>query len=159
MIANITIFLWLVFIGCLVYSLTKHLKTRNSQVHFFQTIKSDIPYIVIDIQGHSMNMLVDSGAGISLITESALSVLSYEDSVRSITLQGIVNESTPPDVVTVPISIKGREIKEDFVKVPVDDFAGFGRKYGISIHGLLGNEFFENTGCVIDYKNHSVSFD
>ena len=159
MIANIIIFLWLVFIGCLVYSLAKHLKTRNSQVHFFQTMKSDIPYITIDIQGNILNMIVDSGAGVSLITEEALTFLSFEESDREVTLQGIVNESTPPKMVTIPISVKGREVKEDFIRIQADDLAGFGKKYGVIIHGLLGNEFFEKTGCIIDYKNHSVSFD
>lgn len=158
MITNIIILLWLVFIGCLIYGLVNYLKTRNSQIHSFQALKSDIPYITIDIQGNQLNMIVDSGAGVSMVTEDALSFLEYYETEREVTLQGLVNESTPPKMVSIPINVKGNEVVEDFIRIQADDFAGFGRKYGVTIHGLLGNEFFEKTGCVIDYKNHSVSF-
>ena len=158
MITNIIILLWLVFVVSLICCLVNYLKTRNNQIYSFQALKSDIPYITIDIQGNSLNMIVDSGAGVSLITEEALSFLKYEETEREVTLQGIVNESTPPKMVTIPISVKGQEVKEDFIRIHADDFAGFGKKYGVIIHGLLGNEFFEKTGCIIDYKNHSVSF-
>ena len=59
-------------------------------------------------------------------------------------------------MVTIPLTIKGKVITEDFVVYDKQDIANFQVLYGIVLHGILGNEFLEKTGCHVDYKNHVV---
>lgn len=154
---NLVTVLWCVFlivVGVVLFYYSRHKGSRYS----FQNYNTvDIPYISLDIQGVLLNMIVDSGGAVSIITENALHQLSYEESKRQVNLNAITGENVPSKMVTIPVNISGKEVKEDFVVHPVSDFGGFEVMYGITIHGLLGNEFFEKTGCKIDYKKHTVT--
>lgn len=158
MMAYIIMVLWMVFLVTIVFSALYAVNTKGQSYMFQDTGIVDIPYITVNIQGIPMNMIVDSGGAVSIITVSALENISYEECQRQVSLNAITDESIPSAMVTVPISIGDREIREDFVVHDTGDFAGFGSMYGITIHGLLGNEFFEKTGCRIDYRKHSVTF-
>lgn len=155
MITDILIILWFLFIvlaiGVIVWKLSHRVQLYNF------TNKVDVPYITIDIQGHPFNMVVDTGCGVSIITANALSSIKYTDSTRKINLQAVTDETLPSDMVSVPITINGKELVEDFVVHYAEDFGGFQVSSGITIHGLLGNEFFEKTHCKIDYNKHTVS--
>lgn len=157
MIINIIVFLWLLFVlaalGIAIYNLK-----YGRQLFLFQNYaKVDIPYIIIGIQGHPLNMIVDTGAAVSIICENALQNLSFEPCQRSVQLNALTNESVPARMVTIPLTLKSSTLEEDFVVHPTEDLADFGHMHGITIHGILGNEFLERTGCRIDYKKHTVT--
>ena len=59
--------------------------------------------------------------------------------------------------VTIPLTINGKEFKEDFVIFSDEDMANFQAHYGITVHGLLGNEFLDRTKCHIDYNKHTIT--
>ena len=121
--------------------------------------KTDIPYITIDVQGKPLNMIVDTGCGMSLITKDAVKGLSVEKSPRKVGLSALTSDAIVPDVVVIPITIDGKQVCEDFAVYDEDDIANFQKLYGITIHGLLGNEFFQITDCVIDYSTHTVKME
>lgn len=120
--------------------------------------KTDIPYITIEVQGKLLNMIVDTGCGMSIISKDVASQLSVEESPRQVSLSALTPDSLSPKVVVIPVSIDGREILEDFALYDSDDIANFRALYGITIHGILGNEFFQSTDCNIDYNKHTVTF-
>jgi len=157
MTVNILIALWFAFIMTLAYIALNNV-TQGHRVFPFQNYdKTDIPYITIDIQGYSLNMLVDTGAGVSIISKEVLGVLSYTESSRRVNVSAITEDSIPAEMVTIPFSIGKKQFSEDFIVYDKQNIANFQVLYGITIHGLLGNEFLENTGCKIDYKNHSIT--
>ena len=119
--------------------------------------KSDLPFINIDVQGHSLNMITDSAAAVSIIRKDVLKNIAYEPSSRNINLAALTEESVNSEVVVIPININGKEIKTDFVVYDSDDIACF-RKHGIIMDGLLGVEFFKATKGLIDFKNQTVKF-
>ena len=120
--------------------------------------KTDIPYITLDVQGIPLNLIVDTGCGISIISRQAAKKLSFEESPRKISLSALTSDSLKePAVVVIPITVDNRQVYEDFVVYDNNDIANFQSNYGITIHGLLGNEFFQNTDCKIDYNNHTVT--
>lgn len=158
MIANIILSLWIIFLAALA-GLMLYRAHNNSGLYLpFQNYTTvGIPYVTLDVQGQKLNLIVDSGAAVSVITQEALSMVSYEPSMRQISISALTDENLPSGMVTIPINIDGTEIKEDFVVHPVDDLANFKVMHNIVAHGILGNEFFEQTGCKIDYKRHSVT--
>lgn len=159
MIANIIILLWLGFLITVVVLMIRYLHSKNREQYLFQNFGYvDLPYITIDIQGHLLNMIVDSGAGASVISQGALDILNYEPCQRKINMGAMTDEYIPVDMVTIPLTINGKETKEDFILHPAQDFCSFKTHYGLVAHGLLGNDFLDKYNCVIDFKNHSVTF-
>ena len=119
--------------------------------------KTDIPYITLDVQGKPLNMIVDTGCGMSIISKDAVDNIDVQESPRKVALSALTADSMNPKVVVIPVNIDGKQIYEDFAVYEGSDIANFQKLYGITIHGLLGNEFFQNTDCHIDYSNHTVT--
>lgn len=156
MMTDIIIFLWTVFLIITICILIRNNYNKREKYYFQNYTAVEIPYITIDVQGQPLNFIVDSGAAVSMITQRTLGHISYEPSPRKIEISATTNESIPANTVTIPITIKGNTIKEDFIVHSTDDLANFMVMHGIEAHGILGNEFFEKTKCRIDFKNHVV---
>ena len=158
MIANIIFSLWIAFVIVTIILLVYNLKSKSYKKYLFQNYsKVGIPYVILDVQGHPLNLIVDSGAAVSVITKEALGIVSYEPCMRRIEVSATTNESIPANMVTIPVNINGRELREDFIVHDVEDLANFKTQHGIVAHGILGNEFFDKTGCKIDYRKHVVT--
>lgn len=120
--------------------------------------KSDIPYITIDVQGHQLNMIADSGGSMCIIRKDVLNEIDYKSSTRAVEMRALTNEGLPSEIVTIPITINGKEFDTDFIVYDLDDIGGFKYKCGVEMHGLLGVEFFRATGGIVDFNNQTVKF-
>lgn len=153
------VFLWILFIIVVLAVITRILVHKKYSYLFMDWEKVDMPYITIDIQGNKFNMIVDSGASLSIIRKDAVDMLSsYEYIPRVVNLSAITDDSVRSNVISVPINIGDKEVKTDFVIYGGDDIAGFGSKCGVTIHGILGVEFFKKTKGKIDFNTQSVIF-
>lgn len=118
----------------------------------------EVPYITIDIQGHPFNMVIDSGAEASMITKEALDIISYEPCTQEIILTAMNGEKVPMSTVTIPVTVNGKEISENFIVHYSDNFCQFKTRYGLVAHGILGSSFLKRVDSFINFKNHSVTF-
>jgi hypothetical protein len=157
MICNILIFVGIILLLIALSYIAKQHINSTAKYSFQSWEKSDLPFINIDVQGHSLNMITDSAAAVSIIRKEVLKNLNYEPSSRSVNLAALTDDSVNSEVVAIPININGKEIKTDFVVYDSDDIACF-RKHGIIMDGLLGVEFFKATKGLIDFKNQTVKF-
>ena len=157
MICNILIFVGIILLLIALSYIAKQHINSTANYSFQSWEKSDLPFINIDVQGHSLNMITDSAAAVSIIRKEVLRDLNYEPSSRSVNLAALTDESVNSEVVAIPININGKEIKTDFVVYDSDDIACF-RKHGIIMDGLLGVEFFKATKGMIDFQNQTVKF-
>jgi len=156
MITTILIVLWFVFSAVLAYFLIKN-AINNTRVFPFQDYgKTDIPYITLDVQGVPLNMIVDTGCGISILLRNMVDKLPHENSPRQISMSALTSDSLATNVVSIPISFGKEQIVEDFALYDGEDIADFRTRYGIALHGLIGNEFMEKTGCKIDFTKHAL---
>lgn len=156
MVINVLIFLWVAFLIIVISFMVRKLFNRSYSYDFQNYDKTDIIYITVDVQGFMLNLLVDTGCGVSIISQDVLSQIEYKESSRKVQLAALTSDSLHSGMVTIPFTINGKQIEEDFVTYDKQDIANFQAHYGITIHGILGNEFLEKTGCKIDYKNHKV---
>ena len=160
MVTNIIIALWIVFMLFLVYRLLRNIfKERNESIihNFpFQYVWPDIPFITIDVQGNALNMIVDSGAAVSIISKDILDSITYEETDREYDLVAMTNESVPSNAIVIPITVNGKDVYEDFVVHSVEDLAGFKARYGVTIHGILGYNFLKKSGCKVDFENKKL---
>ena len=157
MVYNILIAIFITLVLFLVYKFLVA-RAQNAVMYPFQSWeKADLPFITIDVQGHKLNMITDSAAAISIIRRDSLKNLSYESNSRKVDLVALTDDGVSSEVVSIPITINGKEIKTDFVVYDSSDIACF-RRHGIIIDGLLGVEFFKATKGLIDFKNQTIKF-
>ena len=157
MICDIIILIGIVLLLLLSSYIARKYMSSTAKYSFQSWEKSDLPFITLDVQGHNLNMITDSAAAVSIIRKDVLKNLNYEESSRSVNLAALTDESVNSEVVAIPISINGKEIKTDFVVYDSDDIACF-KKHGIIMDGLLGVEFFKATKGMIDFQNQTVKF-
>ena len=154
---DILIFFGIALVFIALSFIAKRSMNSAAKYSFQSWEKSDLPFINIDVQGHSLNMITDSAAAVSIIRKDVLKNLTYEQSSRSVNLAALTDESVNSEVVAIPITINGKEVKTDFVVYDSDDIACF-KRHGIIMDGLLGVEFFKATKGLIDFKNQTVKF-
>ena len=155
--AAILILLWILFLISIVVSIVL---LHSSTTYEFQDFGNiDIPYITIDIQGNPMNMVVDTGCGVSLLNLQAIKdcELLYRECPRTVSLSAITDDTVHSSGITIDFTVGKKEVSEDFFLRNDEDFGGFMRMYGVQLHGLLGSSFFEKNNCEIDFKNHTLT--
>lgn len=154
------VYIWTVFGISVVIAFISYVIRKNIiKLHHYKFQGngiSDIPYVTIDIQGHKLNMIVDTGCGVSIITKDILDKLKYTSSDKTINLSALTSDSLKSNVVSIDFNIANKKFTENFVVYAQSNLANFETMYGITIHGLLGNEFMEHTNCKIDYNNHCM---
>ena len=156
MIVKIALTLWFLLIVVYCVVAVKRFLDRGYIYPFEENDLIGIPYVTIDIQGKPYNMLIDSGAALSIIRKDILNTLEYEESERKVSMQTLTPSDVPNSVVTLPITIGKTVVKDDFIVYETDDLANFQKLYGVVLHGILGNEFYIRTKCNIDYKEHRL---
>jgi hypothetical protein len=157
MSCDILIFFGIALVFIALSFIAKRYMNSTAKYSFQSWEKSDLPFITIDVQGHKLNMITDSAAAVSIIRKDVLKNLTYDRSSRSVNLAALTDESVNSEVVVIPITINGKEVKTDFVVYDSDDIACF-KRHGIIMDGLLGVEFFKATKGMIDFQNQTVKF-
>lgn len=117
----------------------------------------DIPYIIVEVKGKKLNMIVDTGCGVSIITKDTLNEVPHQECNRAVSLEALTSDSLDSGMVTIPVTVGNKEIMEDFAVCEHSDIGNFKAHCGITMHGILGNEFMEKTKCKIDYNKHTVT--
>ena len=153
---NFLILLWALFLVAVLIILFKTPKKIEFDFQNFGV--ADIPYITMDIQGHLLNMIVDTGCGISFINLPALEKynLEYTKTERKASVSALTPDSVEAGAVTIDFFVDTNKVSEDFFIVNHEDMGNFMRLYGIEMHGLLGSSFFDKYNCKVDYKNNKL---
>lgn len=159
MIGYVLLSLWALFIIVCLVEIAKKIVWKRRIFEFQEFDNVDIPFVTINIQGNLMNMIVDTGCGVSMLSESAIKdcELLYRNSDRKVSLSAVTNESVEMNAKKISFNIGKKEVTEDFFIHSADDFGNFRAQYGIECHGLLGSSFFNNYNCKIDYKKHTLT--
>ena len=157
MITNIILILWVLFLIAVPLLSIINLKS-GKLFKFIDFEKIEIPYVTIDIQGYKLNMVVDTGCSVSLLSVPAIAdyKIDYVESGKSVDLSAITSDKVTSNAVTITFEVFGKEVTEDFYLQDVEDFGNFQKMHGVVLHGLLGSSFFDANKCKIDFKNHCL---
>ncbi len=134
----------------------RKLVRREETLVFQDAKKPAIPYVVVRSGDITLNMIVDSGCGVSIIDQKILDSIPHEKTDDNISLTALTPDSMDSDIVVVPITINKKQLSQKFAVYESDDIANFRALYGISIQGILGSDFMEATGCKVDYSKHAL---
>lgn len=118
---------------------------------------TDIPIITMFSGTNKINFLLDTGASQSFISQKASKYINGIETTCDLSLiSANGSEESHCKVVETILSFKHRNFK---VKLTVNKnldtaFFDLKEKKGITLHGILGSDFFNKYSYIIDFKKY-----
>ena len=155
---KLLVLIWVSFVILILLTILWKTYVKGTQYGFQKYGPIDIPYVILNIQGHSLNMIVDSGCGTSILNKPAIDKfnLTYEKLNKGYSLSALTEESVNAGCILVEYKLNEENVVDEFSVYDTPDFGNFIQMYGIEIHGLLGTSFFDAHKCTIDFKEHCL---
>lgn len=127
---------------------------RVNKISFKEALDlADLPVITLRQGAKKVNLLLDTGSTESIIIPSALANLEYEDTGKSGTVFGMEGNAVDTKYVNLDLMYNYITYNENFQIVDMSNaFNSIKQSTGVTIHGILGNSFFERYGYVIDFQ-------
>lgn len=116
---------------------------------------NNIPVVEATLNGKKVNLIVDSGASISVLDlnqQKSLRFMSYESSSTAVGYGGVANFRTAQGIdLVLGDSI---QVKTDFRAQDLSALVSMIKSdQGVKISGILGSDVWKNLHAVIDYKH------
>lgn len=145
--------LLIAFIGGIVGN--KIVKSNKSKVSFKEAVDlTGLPIVTFKQGVFKFNLLIDTGSTKSVINTINMEVLEHTKRNEEGTIYGMDGIVSKVEYVEIPFSLNGIKYEEVFQSVDMTAaFNSLKQETGVTIHGILGNTFFEKYGYVIDFKD------
>jgi hypothetical protein len=127
---------------------------RMNKISFKEALDlADLPIITLRQGDKKINLLLDTGSTKSVILPSAIENLEYEDTGEVGTIYGMEGNTIDTKYIKMDLMYNYITYSENFQVVDMSNaFNSIKQSTGVSIHGILGNSFFEKYGYVIDFQ-------
>jgi hypothetical protein len=138
------------------FDITGHKKRVKIPFHLIRNLV--IIQLKINDQG-PLNFIMDTGAGLMVITDPTLVDSVVINSKRTIKLTGCSNESGYDAYVTSPLKVEIPGLTSYGVSAAVlkTDHFGLSNFVGMPIAGLLGYDFFANLAVKVDFGDSTMT--
>ena len=134
----------------------KTCSTHKKQVSFKEALDlTGLPIVTFKQEENKINLLLDTGSSKSVILPSVLNVFKHEKLNEGGTVYGMEGNIIETVFVSMNFILNNNNnYSEKFQVVDMSSaFNSLKQDTGVTIHGILGNSFFEKYGYVIDYKD------
>lgn len=149
------IFVILFFIGCIIIPyLREKLGTKYTKISFKESLDLvDLPIITFKVGDKKLNFMLDSGANVSVINESVLSNIEHTLTNKIGTIFGMEGNIQKVRYAELTLQYKNSIYTDEMQVFNMDNsFNNLKKESGITIHGILGNSFFQKYKYVLDFK-------
>jgi hypothetical protein len=128
---------------------------NKGQVSFREAYDlTGLPIVTFKQGKNKINLLIDTGSTKSVILPSILKHLEYQELNEEGTIFGMEGNIINTSYVNINFKLYNNDYEETFQVVDMSSaFNAIKQDTGVTIHGILGNSFFENYGYVIDFKD------
>lgn len=130
-------------------------RARNN-ISFMESIKlTGMPIISFTSNGKTLNFLLDTGSTYSIINSSELdsSLIARKLDAES-TVYGLDGVAKDGGMVEILLSYKDRVFSVQFMSIDMlDTFAKMKSHFGVTLHGILGVDFFDKYKYVLDFNS------
>ena len=149
----VLIFLVLIVIGGVCFYLYKRSKKNSSILSFKDSLDlTDLP-VVTFYSGHKkLNMLLDTGSSECIINKEYLDSICYTETDKKKEIFGMEGNIVINPIVSTTISYSG--LKFDVELIAMDMNQAFGtikKESGVTIHGIIGSNFFTRYKYILDF--------
>lgn len=132
-------------------------KSNRKKISFKEALDlTELPVVTFISKGRKLNFLIDTGANNSILNESVANKMKLKfeefDDIETNTAGGNINLNKRTNLV-IKFDDK-REYDECFLIADMNEaFASIKKESGVSIHGILGSNFFAKYKYIIDYDS------
>ena len=129
---------------------------NKKQVSFKEALDlTGLPIVTFKQGENKINLLLDTGSSKSVILPSVLNVFKHEKLNEGGTVYGMEGNIIETVFVSIDFILNNTNYSEKFQVIDMSSaFNSLKQDTGVTIHGILGNSFFEKYGYVIDYKDY-----
>ena len=152
----IIILVTIVFIAYIVNKIEATKKEINSRMSFKEALDLiELPIVTFYQGDKKLNFMLDSGSNFSIIDSNAVNNLKLEhtklNKVNSII--GINGETRNAGFINLKFSYKHINFDYDFQYLDLSNVVDSLKQNGITIHGILGNQFFIKYKYILDFND------
>lgn len=128
---------------------------NKKQVSFKEALDlTGLPIVTFKQEENKINLLLDTGSSKSVILPSILNVFKHEKLNEGGVVYGMEGNIIETVFISMDFILNNTNYSEKFQVVDMSSaFNSLKQDTGVTIHGILGNSFFEKYGYVIDYKD------
>lgn len=147
----------IIAIVCTVYNLVSKVDSKNS-ISFMETLNlTELPIVTFLAGDTKINFLLDTGSSQSFIAENTSHLISGEEAVDNLALTSATGtEHLICKVIETSLTYKKKDynvtlwVNESLNKA----FSDLKNTQGITIHGILGSDFFSKYSYVLDFEKN-----
>ena len=152
----IIILVTIIFIAYIVNKIEATKKEINSRMSFKESLDlTELPIVTFYQGDKKLNFMLDSGSNLSIIDINAVNNLKLEyvklNKVNSIL--GINGETRDAGFVNMKFYYKHLKFDYDFQYLDLSNVVNSLKQDGVTIHGILGNQFFTKYKYVLDFND------
>ena len=120
---------------------------------------TDLPVVTFTQGDEKLNFLLDTGSNKSLINSSVVKKLQHVMLKSDSTMFGVDGNYTKVETAVISIFYNGEEYANDFMISNLDKpFTNIKKESGVTIHGILGNNFFVRNKSILNFDEMRAYF-
>ena len=120
---------------------------------------TDLPIVTFTQGNKKLNFLLDTGSNKSLINESVVKDIAHIPLKANGDMFGVEGNYTKVNLTVISLFYNGIEYANDFMISNLDKpFNNIKSESGVTIHGILGNNFFTRNKSILDFEEMKAYF-
>ena len=153
-INNICLCLLIAIVAAFIADIVMKNRKKKDVISFKESLYlTDLPIITLKQGNNKINFLLDTGSSKSVILPSICEILEYEDTGHSGTIYGMEGNVVDTKYINIDLMYNCITYTEQFQVLDMSNaFNQLKQSTGVTVHGILGNSFFEKYGYVIDFQ-------
>lgn len=149
----LVIMMLLIILSIISYYIVKQARIRRYTLSFKDAMDLvELPVVTFYHGKKKLNFLLDTGSSESIINSSSLDKLIYTELDYQKPLMGMEGNVCMNKTITTIISYSGLKFDHPFIAANMSEaFGKIKEETGVTIHGILGSDFFSRYKYVLDF--------
>ena len=154
MIFEVVIILIIIVIAPIIINGVQDYNKKKVKMSFKESMNlTELPVITFYNKSTKLNFLLDTGSNECVINSKIIDSLNYTKLDKKGSVFGIEGNSIDIDYISIDFTYNNKSYSSSFQVVNMQDaFDRVKQESGVTIHGILGNLFFEKYKYVLDFK-------
>ena len=143
-----------IFAAGLAYLIYKEFSKPKDFMSFRESLDlADLPIVTFKQGENKLNFILDTGANKSVINKEDALTLKAEDLDTASKVIGIDGHVSHAPIKNIKFNYKNKQFEEEFQVLDISKTVkAYRTKKGVTIHGLIGNNFMQKYKYVLDFK-------
>ena len=154
MIFEVVIVLIIIVIAPIIINGVQNYNKKKVKMSFKESMNlTELPVITFYNESTKLNFLLDTGSNECVINSKIIDSLNYTKLDKKGSVFGMEGNSIDIDYISIDFTYNNKSYSSSFQVVDMQDaFDRVKQESGVTIHGILGNLFFEKYKYVLDFK-------